>query len=290
MSCRGPGCTSSYPTNFVSNPTLPAAQAPVAAQSVNRVGLCAPSELIVDLVVAYTKLVNAVRASASSDLTATMQLTSCGGLVNTGCLPGTCTGGNPFVYSILSKALRDIAAIPLCDLQRRLQIACCAVCALVKALTIAQFQTVVYGLLGCSGPLSSYLIPGQDAFAAALCSLMPYFYNLSPTMLTCVNGTAGSCTGQRGAAALFKIDARAAFPCQLLQECCIDGSGASFIPPGPVMTSFEIILNLYNSALDCRMTGLTVDVNHANVVAQTRGNFPMVQLAECTLQYPYNSE
>lgn len=278
MSCRGPACGVSK----ASPPTMPL-QTGVA-------GVCSPSELLLDLIVSYAKLVNAVRSTASSDLNATLQLSSCGGLVNQGCIPATCTGGNPAIYTILQKALLEIAAVPLHDLQRRMQIACCAIYAIVKTMTVVQFSAVVYGLLGCAGPLASYLLPGPDALAAALCALLPYFWNLCPNLVTCVNGPLGSCSGQKGAAAMLKINASAAFPVELLTKCCTEPSGASFIPPGPILTQFTIILNVFNAALDCRMTGMTVTVNHAEIVAETRGNFPLVQLAQCALQYPFASQ
>ena len=242
-----------------------------------------------DLVVAYSKLVNGVRSTASADLSATMQLQTCGGIAAVGCVPSSCSSGNPIVATIVQRALIEMAAVPLTDVSKRTQIACCAVYQLIRSITVQQFNVVVSGLIGCTGPLASYLLPSPESLAAALCALIPYLWNLSPTLVQCVNGANSSCSGQRGSAALFKLEARAAFPCELLRACSEESSGVSFLPPGPVMTGFTIVLNLFNSALDCRMTSMTATVNHAEIVAETRGNFPLVQLAACALQYPYSA-
>lgn len=273
--------TMSCKTQYCSTPVLP----PTVSAS-----QCSPTELMIDLVVAYSKLANAVRSTASSDLNATLSLQSCGGLSPLGCSPSQCNSGNPAIAAIVNRALLDISVLPLANVEQRIQVACCAIYQLVRCLTVSQFSTVVYGLIACSGPLAAYLVPSPDALAAALCSLLPYFWSLSPTLVQCINGSNSSCSGQKGGAALFKIDARAAFPCELLPKTCDEPCITSCIPGGPVLVGFTILLNMFDTALDCKMTGLSVTVNQAEIVAETHGNFPLVQLPQCALQYPYASQ
>lgn len=262
---------------------------PVIPSSVPAVQ-CSPTDIMIDLIVAYSKLVNAVRSTASSDLNATLSLQSCGGLSPIGCTPSTCNSGNPAVAAIVNRALLDMSAIPLTNLDQRIQVACCAIYQLVRCITVAQFSAVVAGLIACNGPLAQYLIPSPEALASALCNLLPYFWNLSPTLQQCVNGTSSACSGQRNGAIMLKIDARAAFPCDILPHSCDSKSGISFIPPGPVLIGFTILLNMFDTALDCKMTSLNLTVNHAEIVAETHGNFPLIQLPHCALQYPYSSQ